>query len=166
MCGGRTETGKQIDLNTICGGNVDHNKRDKTGMPDAAIVAKMVKKAQSLPLADGHKGIAFTVARCAVDSNGGIATSDQSKQFIYMYDRRGSGVCVEDSVLPKEYKNNPIGPVLVHQSVAPCKRCRAGYKEWARQRVSTIVVSADENYDNCGANKVFIFTPTGLVFFG
>ena len=163
MCDGHVETGKQINLATICGPNVDHDKRDKTGMPDAAILSNMVASAQRLNL-KGEKGRGqnFTVVSCVV-ANGGLNITPKLKVFVSFKEKKGAAECYEAKILPMEIQD---GHVLVHQDVAPCKRCRAGYKAWAQQRISTIVVSADEGYDGSGDNKVFIFTPTGLIFFG
>jgi hypothetical protein len=167
LCGGSTVTGKEIDLATLYGfggdgTRVDHNKRGKTGLPAAETLSKMVGRADGLKLKDVKgKGISFHVAHCAIGGDGNPALTTLLNQFVN--DKPGAAVCYEDVVLPRA-----AGPghILVHQSMAPCTRCRAGYKEWARSRGCTIIVSADEGYDGSGDNKVFVFCPTGRVFFG
>jgi hypothetical protein len=167
LCNGETVTGKQISLETIYGPDVDHNKRGKTGMPDAAILRNMVASADGLELKKVKKnkgkgeGISFHVASCAVAPSGGLTIT--TKLNVLVDQKRGAAECYENRILPMQIQG---GHVLVHQSVAPCLRCRAGYKAWAKQRGSTIVVSADVGYDGSGDNKVFICAPTGLVFFG
>lgn len=81
----------------------------------------------------------------------------------FVREKTGASVCYEDMILPLQVQQ---GHIIVHQSVAPCTRCRSGYKKWAENLGGTIVVSADEGYDRSGDNPVFIFTPTGLVFYG
>lgn len=161
LCDGTIE-GKRIDLETIYGQGVDHNSRGKTGMPAAATLRQMANAARGLRLADGRgRGIAFHVAGLTV-LNGVTGFTTAFNQFVR--DKPGSAVCYEDTFLP--LTGLAPGHVLVHQGVAPCTRCRTGYQAWAVQRGSTIVVSADEGYDRSGNNKLFLFTPTGLVFFG
>ena len=162
LCGNGVVDGKAINLQTLVGANVDHNKRGKSALPDAPILGNMVQKANSLKLKEGNgKGISFTVAEGTVNPDGSVNAAQKFKDFVNV--KAGAGVCYEDSVLPLAIAN---GHVLVHQSVAPCKRCRAGYKAWAQQLNATIVVAADDGYDGAPVNSTFIFSPTGLVFFG
>ena len=163
FCGNRTETGKKIDLQTLYGLGVNHDKRNKTGLPAAATLAAMVGGAEDLPIDDrGHRGIAFNVAHCTI-ANGGLNIQSVLNQRVR--DKQGAAVCFEDVILPPNAMPNQ-GHILVHQSVAPCERCRAGYKQWARNRRCTIIVSADDGYDGAADDSVFVFCPTGLVFFG
>jgi hypothetical protein len=162
LCGGVTVDGKAIDLQSLVGVNVDHNRRGRSGLPDAIVLGNLVAKANGLKLKEGRgKGISFTVAEGTVNADNSVNAAQKFKDFVNT--KGGAGVCYEDSFLPLAFPN---GHVLVHQSVAPCKRCRAGYKAWAQQRNSTIVVSADDGYDGAPANRTFIFSPTGLVFYG
>ena len=57
------------------------------------------------------------------------------------------------------------GNIIVRQSVAPCTRCRAGYRQLAQNGPRTIVVSSDDGYDGAPDNTIFLFAPTGLVFY-
>jgi hypothetical protein len=162
MCGRTLVTGKAIDLQTLYGPNVDHNRRGKTGLPAAATLRNMVNQADGLRLDKGKgRGIKFHVAHCAVGGDGALTVTTKLNRFVR--EKPGSAVCYEDTILPIEI---PEGHILVHQSVAPCLRCRSGYKAWAQERLCGVIVSADEGYDQSGDDKVFIFTPTGLVFFG
>lgn len=148
-------------LGTLVGPGIQHDKRGKTALPDSETLTGMVNLANALKLKEGKgKGISFHVALCTVDDDGPAKVSAYND---FVNEKKGAAVCYEDVVMPVA-----LGPghILVHQSVAPCTRCRSGYKNWARQRRCTIVVSADEGYDQSGDNKVFIFAPTGLVFFG
>lgn len=161
LCLDNVVTGKAVKLQTICGPTVDHNKRGKTNLPAATTLLAMVNQACKLSLISGlGSGIKFHVALCAVSNQGMTITSKLNK---HQKEKTGSAVCYEDMVLPIEMTP---GHILVHQSVAPCKRCRAGYKAWAQSRQCSIIVSADEGYDQSGDNKVFIFCPTGMVFVG
>jgi hypothetical protein len=162
LCGGTTVDGKAIVLQTLIGPKVDHNRRGKSGLPDAPILGNMVVKAGALKLKQGRgKGISFTVAEGTVNGDNTVNAAEKFKDFVNA--KAGAAVCYEDSFLPLAFPN---GHVLVHQSVAPCKRCRSGYRAWAQQRNSTIVVSSDDGYDGAPANSTFIFSPTGLVFIG
>jgi hypothetical protein len=162
LCGGNTVDGKAIDLQTLIGPGVDHNRRGKSGLPAALILGRMIAKADGLKLKEGRgKGISFTVAQGTANPDDTVNAVEKFKDFVK--NKAGAAVCFEDSILPLNF---PDGHVLVHQSVAPCKRCRAGYRAWAQQRNSTIVVSSDEGYDGAPDNSTFIFSPTGLVFYG
>ena len=168
LCGGSTVDGKKIDLKTLLGADVDHDKRGKSGLPEAAVLAKMVDKAGGLKLKAApdrrggrSTGISFTVAEGTIDAQNNVNAAEKFKSFVS--EKGGAGVCYEDTFLPLAVPNRHV---LVHQSVAPCKRCRAGYKAWAQQLRSTIVVSADDGYDGAPGNSTFIFSPTGLVFYG
>jgi hypothetical protein len=163
LCGGKLVDGKAIDLKTLIGAGVDHDKRGKTDLPDALALGNMVDKAGKLKLTEGRgKGISFTIAEGTIAADNAVNAAQKYKEFVNW--KQGAAVCYEDSFLPL----TTIGPghVLVHQSVAPCKRCRAGYKAWAKQLSATIVVSADEGYDGAPNDTTFIFAPTGLVFYG
>jgi hypothetical protein len=163
LCGGKLVNGKAIDLKTLIGVDVDHNKRGKTDLPNATALGNMVRAADKLKLKEGSgKGISFTIAEGTIAADNSVNAAQKYKNFVNTKD--GAGVCYEDSILPL----GTIGPghVLVHQSVAPCKRCRAGYKAWAKQLSATIVISADDGYDGAPDNTTFIFAPTGLVFYG
>jgi hypothetical protein len=163
LCGGGVVDGKAIDLKTLIGPNVDHDKRGKSGLPDASVLANMVTKAGGLKLKDGNgKGIAFTICEATVNNDNTVNAAQKYKDFVKQ--KGGAGVCYEDTILPLVVVANRH--VIVHQSVAPCKRCRAGYKAWAVQLGSTIVVSADDGYDGAPKDSTFIFCPTGLVFYG
>jgi hypothetical protein len=162
LCGGKLVDGKPINLQTLIGVNVDHDKRGKTGLPTAVALGNMVAKANSLKIKKVvGKGIAFTVAEGTIDKDA-VNAKELYKEFLN--EKRGASVCYEDTFLPLPNAIN--GHVLVHQSMAPCKRCRAGYKAWAEKLSTTIIVAADAGYDGAPANSTFIFSPTGLVFYG
>ena len=162
LCDGKVTDGKNIVLSTILGQDVEHNKRDKTNMPDSVILAQMVKLANNLKIkTQKGKGIAFNVATCTVGANNTAAAQSKYNEFVNQ--KPGASVCYEDTILPMNLQD---GHILVHQSVAPCKRCRSGYSAWAHKRGCTIVVSADEGYDGCKDNSVFLFAPTKLVLYG
>jgi hypothetical protein len=76
---------------------------------------------------------------------------------------KSASVCFEDEILPR--KSEQGHTILVHQSLAPCRRCRTGYKTWAQTNVCTIVLSADDGYDGTPANAIFVFSPTGVVYY-
>lgn len=164
---GKTETGKSIDMQTLYGfkddqTRVDHNKRGKTGLPDADVLGEMVSKAWDLKLKKlTGDGMAFHVTHCVVAAKKPVLTS---KLNVLKSEKGGAAVCFEDVTLPVALPAD--GDIVVHQSKAPCTRCRAAYKAWAKQRKCTIVVAADEGYDQSGPEPTFVFTPTGLVFFG
>ncbi len=164
LCDGDVVDGKAIDLRTLIGPGVDSDKRGKTDLPNATALSNMVGAADGLKLKAGRgKGISFTVAEGTVNGDNSVNAAQKYKEFV---NNKGgkAAVCYEDTFLPLAGIGD--GHVLVHQSVAPCKRCRAGYRAWARQLSATIVVSADDGYDGAPANSTFIFTPTGLVFYG
>jgi hypothetical protein len=63
LCGGKLVDGKAIDLKTLIGVGVDHDKRGKTDLPNATALGNMVQAADKLKLKEGNgKGISFTIA--------------------------------------------------------------------------------------------------------
>ena len=168
LCGINTEDGKAIDMNTIL--HVDHNKRGKTGMPVGNVLVDMMTKADNLGLEATPKttrygladGIAFHIAQYVP---GGKALTIKSK---FVGEKRGSAVCFENALYDDTLIaqiNGIQGNIIIHQGMAPCKRCRAGYKKLAQNGMRTIVISSDTGYDNAPKDTVFLFSPTGLVFY-
>src|ERR1041385_5819973 len=158
LCGKGVVVGKKIALNTLWGAGVQHDKRGKTELPAALTLGKMADKAQGLKVKESKgKGIGFSVVHCTI-GNDGTTLNCTEKFNKFVNQKSGAAVCYEDTFLPIEI---PAGHILVRQTVAPCTRCRSGYRAWAQDRRCTIIVSADEEYDQSGKNPVFVFTPTG-----
>jgi hypothetical protein len=71
-----------------------------------------------------------------------------------------SGICYENMILPALIPPAPkFSNYLIHQSLAPCRLCRRGYSNWARDLQSTIVVAYDDAHDGLAANHALVFSP-------
>lgn len=128
------------------------------GLPDQAVLGQLLAKAQGLGLPRVTTGMSFTWGQ-AVVLNG--AVSVQNKTEIKDTGNKSAAICYEDRAFPVSPGD---GHIVIRQSLAPCTRCRAAFRAWARQRGSTIIVSADKGYDAAADNTVFIFAPTGGVY--
>lgn len=170
-CGDNTVEGKLIEgIASLYTDGLD--KRGLTGLPDGDTMRALVAQANGLALTAYKKpkgdksgrvpaGISFHVAR--LNRQGNLV--NVASRFDEFVSRKPSArVCYEDTFLPVDMGGD--GYVIVHQSLAPCTRCRAGYKAWAMERRSAIVVAADEGYDRSGNDRTFIFCPTGYVMYG
>lgn len=161
MCKGAVTTGQSVDVNALCGANADANRLTRAGLPSGATLAKMIAKAQGLDLGTARQGIWFNIISCGV-KRGELLTAPLFNKAVVA--KAGAAVCFENRFLPlKEAKAGTN--LLVHQGVAPCKRCRTGYKSWAEELDSTIIVAADDGYDGAPDNSVFVFAPSGDVFY-
>jgi hypothetical protein len=166
MCSSHV-TGEQIaNMSSFCtNGNRNWNA---LGLPGGSTLAEMVNRATRLPLTGRlGKGLYIHVARYAVGREG-WAVQTKRNEFVRKSTARS---CWEDRILPLAIDD---GHILVHQSVAPCRRCRGGYRTWAKSRMCTIIVYGDKGYDQCEDDSVFIceddsvfiFSSTELVYFG
>ena len=162
--GGLT-TGTEVQLSQLSGHSADAALLAAAGLPTAANLAKFLNKVQGLKLKETYSGISFNIVSAWVRGND-VLTTELFKEVQKIKD--GSAVCYEDAVFFKKLYSTPADgtTILVHQSLAPCERCRTGYKNWAKQRECTIIVSADGGYDKVPDNTLFFFTPTGDVFYG
>ncbi|HFF2306585.1 TPA: hypothetical protein ACGBJA_004317, partial [Pseudomonas aeruginosa] len=107
-------------------------------------------------------GISFHIAQYVP----GGASLTITSQFVGQ--KAGSAVCYENTLFNDALVgriNAIVGNIIVRQSVAPCTRCRAGYRQLAQNGPRTIVVSSDDGYDGAPDNTIFLFAPTGLVFY-
>jgi hypothetical protein len=147
---GETIYGKRISKTDKLGGT--------QGLPEHAVLGKLLDKAQGLPLATAYNGMAFTWCRGVV-ANGEVSFHNQDDRKDTQ--NKSAAICFEDRAFPLDLGD---GHVLIRQSLAPCTRCRAAFRAWAKQRNSTIVVSADKGYDAAADNTVFIFAPTGAAY--
>jgi hypothetical protein len=172
MCAGALVVGKKIEIDLEF--KTNNNRRGKTALPAAGILTGLITAAKKLTLKEpprprnkGDKGksvegISFHVALCTVGPEDALSVTTAFSQFVNW--KEGATVCYENSFLPLELGG---GHILVHQGLAPCTRCRAGYRKWAMQRRCTIIVDSDADYDSTGLDQpTFLFTPVGLVFFG
>ncbi|HEY4370337.1 MAG TPA: hypothetical protein VGN52_00215 [Burkholderiales bacterium] len=76
-----------------------------------------------------------------------------------------SGICYENMVLPSPVPAAPKFSIyLIHQSLAPCRLCRRGYSNWAKELQSTIVVAFDDGHDGLAANGALVFCPDLQIF--
>ncbi|MEE1721034.1 hypothetical protein RIM93_32925, partial [Pseudomonas aeruginosa] len=78
----------------------------------------------------------------------GGASLTITSQFVGQ--KAGSAVCYENTLFNDALVgriNAIVGNIIVRQSVAPCTRCRAGYRQLAQNGPHTIVVSSDDGYD-------------------
>lgn len=155
LCGERTIEGRKIA-----------KIEDLEGVPAHAYLSGLIEKAGKLKLKDPpqkkSKGIAFHIVQAVGDPP---SYSQRYNEFVGS--KQGSSVCYENQILPHEaqWTESEPGHLVIHQSVAPCTRCRAGYAAWTKKRHATIVVYADEGYDQAPANSVFIFTPAADVVY-
>ena len=161
--GGLT-TGTEVQLAQLCGPTPDPALITRAGLPAAATLAKFVDKAQGLKLDDTYSGIAFHIVI------GSMNRSDVTTTRLFKgveNTRKSAAVCFEDAVFfSRAAGSHPAGThILVHQSLAPCERCRGGYKVWAQNNLGTIVLSADKAYDGSSGNPIFIFSPSGTVYY-
>lgn len=163
MCkgGGVIVEGVAIKWLDLVGGATD---LDALGLPDAPTLKSMVGRAEKLKLKESkHKGIAFHIENYAASgpaSGRSLAPTTLYNEFVNV--KKGAASCYENTVLPKIVDLSK-DHVLVHQSMAPCTRCRAGYRAWAQKNKSTIVVSADDGYDKAKKDSVFLFSSSGNV---
>jgi len=129
-------------------------------LPDAEQLEAMVASARGLrvPYLTGQQGMAINV------SNYDPIAQNPVKQIFKDNDVRKIGVqCYENSILPLSDAPQ-AGIMLIHQTLAPCRSCRTGYKAWAKRLSSTIVVAFDQAHDGLAANHTAIFSPIGGVF--
>lgn len=172
MCiaGGGTIAGKKIDLKTLNQDGIA-KRADVTGMVDHAVLQQMMAAASKLKLPKAttdrkgkdKDGIAFHIARFNFSNEGGAASHTEKSEYVDY--KAGPAVCYENTILPLDNVAN--GHLIIHQGLAPCTRCRAGYRKWAMERNCMIVVQADENYDRTGVGQpTFIFSATGRVLYG
>jgi hypothetical protein len=136
----------------------------KHNLPDITVLGEMCNYAKKLKVGStkGRYGetlsaIYFHVA--LYNTQGGTGSSRTTLFDELVSHKSGASVCFENSFLPLDVKG--AGHLLVHQTLAPCLLCRAGYRAWAIQKACTIVVAFDEPYDNSLNNGAFIFSPTG-----
>lgn len=148
--GGQTVYGKRIHKVDNLGG--------MNGLPSQTVLASMLDKAQGLDLKATNSGMSFTYCRVAVVS--GAAQFQKATSIVDKFSKPAA-ICYEDRNFPVEL--DP-GHILIRQNVAPCTRCRASFRGWAKQRNCTIIVAGDEGYDASADNTVFIFSPTGAVY--
>lgn len=142
--------GKRIHSVTNLGG--------MNGLPAQAVLSKILDKAQSLDLTETSSGMTFTYCRANVVT-GEVAYADTAK--IVDSKSKPSAICYEDRNFPVDLA---AGHILIRQNVAPCARCRASFRGWAKDRNCTIIVSGDEGYDHSPDNTVFIFSPIGAIY--
>lgn len=128
------------------------------GLPEQVVLSQLLNKAQGLGLTSVYSGMSFTWARATV-LNSQVSLDNQTE--IVDTGNKSAAICYEDRAFPVSPGN---GHLVIRQSLAPCTRCRAAFRAWARQRNSTIVVSADKGYDHAADNTVFIFAPTGAAY--
>jgi hypothetical protein len=148
---GQTLYGKRISSANKLGG--------LQGLPEKDVFAKMLNLAQTLDLDSVQSGMSFSWARALVD-DGEVSLHNAGKKKDA--ENKPAAICYEDRLLPKDFDTG--GHVLMRQSMAPCLRCRAGFRAWAKQRNSAIIVSAVEGNDTAPRDSVFIFAPTGATY--
>jgi hypothetical protein len=136
----------------------------KHGLPDIDTLAAMYKAACGLEVPeikgrgeDRPKGIHFNIQQFTQKGGKGTVVFNGP-----VTNKAGSGVCYENSILPKPITQS--GLLLVHQGLAPCLLCRNAYRNWAVLTQSTIVVAFDIPYDDITKAGVLIFSPTGHAF--
>ncbi|HHX3382648.1 TPA: hypothetical protein ACU9K7_003258 [Salmonella enterica] len=167
FCGEHGVRGEKIVMATLA----DDEIRRKPGIPEGLIL-KMIEAAGKLSLQKPPKtrcggvpdGISFHVA-CYMGSN-----KPESIVNNFVRTKRGASECYENTLFSStilgEILKNEF-PLVVHQNLAPCLRCRAGYCNLAKTEPHrTIAVYADKGYDGVPDNTVFVFTPTGSCFWG
>ena len=161
--GGLT-TGTEVQLSQLSGHSADAALLAAAGLPTAANLARFLNKVQGLKLKETYSGISFNIVSAWVRGND-VLTTELFKEVQKIKD--GSAVCYEDAVFFKKLYSTPADgtTILVHQSLAPCERCRGGYKQWAKNLGSTIVISADKGYDGSSGNPIFVFSGTGAVYY-
>jgi hypothetical protein len=147
---GETLYGKRI-------GSVD-NLGGMNGLPVQIVLSQLLNKAQGFGLTAVNKGMSFTWARAVVAND---VVSIQNEASIVDTANKSAAICHEDRVFPV---NPGTGHIVIRQNVAPCARCRAAFRAWAKQRASTIIVAADKGYDSSPDDTVFIFSPTGAAY--
>jgi hypothetical protein len=149
-----------LTTGTAVTGNVATTLGGQNGLPGATALGLLIKGAQKIKLKDMKKGMAFSwkLAAVAKDELAVSKTGDFDQT-----DKPGSSGCFENFVWPRDFSGENTRALMIRQNVAPCARCRTGYKEWAKRDGLTIVVSSDEGYDKTADNAVFIFGPQGSV---
>jgi hypothetical protein len=125
------------------------------GYPAQAVLNELINKAQNLKLGKSKGGMEFKWARAVAQGNT-VTLSD--KDGIETKSKNSAAKCHEDDVFPI---NPGAGHIVIHQSKVPCERCRGSFLGWAAQRPCTIVVRAEEKYDQIPAGAIFLFSPTG-----
>lgn len=163
---GKTVYGKNVGKVNRLGIHPDENPDSKkkalgnsNGLPDQEVLDKLIAAAQNLSLDDAQgKTMKFKWATAAV-LNGDVAIGAKNDLVSLNHP---SSICHEDNVFPIDLNGNLH--LVIKQSMAPCIRCRAAFKEWAKQRTSAIIVSSVKGYDKAPDGSVFIFSPTGGVF--
>lgn len=158
MCKGGLTKGTEVKLADICGHSADQALLTRAALPAAATLRQLVNKAQDLKLQPTYTGISFNIEH-----------STGQRLFYNRVLAKGNkaAVCYEDVIFFSKLELTPIlgVDILIHQSLAPCERCRTGYKKWAQDNSCTIVLSADKGYDFLPDNLIFIFSRTGTVFY-
>ena len=160
MCGRVLTVGKEVTIAEFCGHAADQARLTNAQLPAAATLAKFVDKAQRLKLKATNAGISFNIVNGLMNGND-VVTKELYNKAVTQ--RKSAAVCYEDAILPQDSDRGRN--ILVHQSLTPCKRCRTGYKTWAQNNACTIVLSADDGYDGTPANPIFVFSPSGSVFY-
>ncbi|HNB89579.1 MAG TPA: hypothetical protein PLP91_04260 [Plasticicumulans sp.] len=128
------------------------------GLPEQTVLAQLLNKAQNLNLKPVYTGMSFTWCR-AVVTNHQVSCQNESSQTDT--DSKSPEICHEDRVFPVSPGD---GHLLIRQNLAPCARCRAAFRAWAKSRGSTIIVVSDKGYDSSPDNTIFIFGPTGAAY--
>lgn len=130
------------------------------GLPDQPTLDALLSGAQGLALTSVYTGMSFAWANATVHS--GTVTISKATSATSAPHEKSASVCHEDNVFPVDPGSNLH--MVIRQSMAPCSRCRASFQAWAKQRQSSIIVSADKGYDGSPDDTVFIFAPTGAVY--
>lgn len=147
---GQTVYGKRIGKTDKLGG--------MNGLPGQLVLGQMLDKAQGLSLTAVNSGMSFTYARALVKDN---VVGLHNKTEITDTANKSAAICYEDRAFPVDPGD---GDLVIRQSLAPCTRCRAAFRAWAKQRSCTIIVAADKGYDAAADNTVFIFSSTGAAY--
>lgn len=171
LCGINTTQGKGINMATLVGPGVNHDRRGKTGMPNGTVLTKMMNAAEGLRLKPATRtrrggiadGISFHIA-LYVPGGSPLSITD-----VFVDHKTGAAVCYENTLFTDAMVaqiSGAVSDIVIRQSVAPCTRCRAGYSQLARNAGRTIFISSDDGYDGAPPDDtVFLFSPTGLVFY-
>ncbi|MFN9527364.1 hypothetical protein OF113_12130 [Ectopseudomonas chengduensis] len=152
LCGINTTQGKGINMATLVGPGVNHDRRGKTGMPNGTVLTKMMNAAEGLRLKPATRtrrggiadGISFHIA-LYVPGGSPLSITD-----VFVDHKTGAAVCYENTLFTDAMVaqiSGAVSDIVIRQSVAPCTRCRAGYSQLARNAGRTIFISSDDGYD-------------------
>ncbi|EBP4342179.1 hypothetical protein UK30_10020 [Salmonella enterica] len=140
------------------------NELAKVGLTNIGLNA-IIKNANKLKsnLPRGGR-FAISVGSCFATGEGLQTHKDHG-----VYCDKLASVCYESQLFTAEFvaEINRENPLVIHQSLAPCERCRCSYSQLAKQQKRTIIVLSDSSTDGAAtvrAKPVYLIFGNGLIY--